>query len=56
MTITLLDWDAVLKFIQANGYKDFMTYFILVVVIASFAIYLFTFIRKEIKKDNKKYK
>ena len=56
MTKILLDWDTVLKFIQANGYKDFMTYFILVVVITSFAIYLYTFIRKEIKSDNKKYK
>jgi len=55
MHFVLFDLEKILEFVQANGYKDFMTIFILVVVIVSFAAYLLNFIRKEIKKDKKKY-
>jgi phosphate/sulfate permease len=55
MDFVFFDLDGILEFVQANGYKDFMTWFILTVVVVSFAVYLFSFIRKEIKKDKKKY-
>jgi len=56
MYFVFFDLEGIIKFIQANGYKDFMTGFILVVVIVSFGAYLYGFIRKEIKKDKKKHK
>lgn len=56
MHFIFFDLEELLEFVQANGYKDFMSGFILVVVIVSFGAYLFGFIRKEIKKDKNKYK
>ena len=47
-----MNLDEILKFIQANGYKDFMTYVMLFMIIVAGGIYLFRFIRSEIKKDN----
>jgi len=50
-----MNFDKIMDFVKANGYKDFITYLMLVIIILSFAIYLFRFIRKEIKKDEGKY-
>ncbi len=50
-----MNFDKIMNFVKANGYKDFITYLMLVIIILSFAIYLFRFIRKEIKKDEGKY-
>ncbi|RMH61533.1 MAG: hypothetical protein D6677_11700 [Calditrichaeota bacterium] len=40
-------WDM----IQANGYKDFMTILMLVIILGSFAVYLFQYVRRTIQKD-----
>jgi hypothetical protein len=50
-----MDFDKIIEFIQANGYKDFITYAMLVIILLSTGIYVFNYIRKEIKKDEGKY-
>ncbi len=50
-----MDFDKIMEFVKANGYKDFITYLMLVIILLSTGIYLFNYIRKEIKKDKGKY-
>ncbi len=50
-----MDFDKIMEFVQANGYKDFITYAMLVIILLSFGFYILNFIRKEIKKDERKY-
>ena len=51
MKLNFIDLESILEFIQANGYKDFMTYFMIVAITLSFVIYLVNYIRNEIKND-----
>lgn len=51
MKLIFIDLDSILEFIRANGYKDFMTYFMIVAITLSFVIYLINYIRKEMKND-----
>ncbi len=47
--------DDIWDFIQANGYKDFMTYLMIVIIVGSFFYYIIDYLRKEIKKDKNRY-
>ncbi len=51
MKLFFIDLDSIMEFIRANGYKDFMTYFMIIAITLSFVIYLFNYIRKEMKND-----
>ena len=50
-----MNFDKIMEFVKQNGYKDFITYLMLVIIILSMGIYMFNYIRKEIKKDKGKY-
>jgi len=46
-----MGFDDIVNSIQADGYKDFITYVMLIIIIGSFVIYLIQFVRKEISND-----
>lgn len=50
-----MEWDTIIEFIQRNGYKDFMTYFLIVSIVGSFVIYLIIYIKDELAKDPEEY-